>query len=114
MATKEELKAAVVAAKKALADAEVAVDLFDSMAENNVFETMDDALGAIEDMLHDRATKACDGRHNCGLSSYSQDFMVGGTKYRGTAKFEYNRHDKTYYYVDGCEFSHKEIEPVSV
>jgi len=114
MATKEELQAAVQAAKKTLADAEAAVDAFDALAENNVFPTMDEALCIVEDMLRDRATEACEGRYRCGKPEYSQAFMVGETKYLGTAKFEYNRHDKTYYYVDGCEFSHKEIEPVSV
>ena len=27
-----------------------------------------------------------------------------------TAKFEYNRHDKMYYYIDGCDFSIAPIE----
>jgi hypothetical protein len=110
MATKEELVESVKLAKKALAEAEAAVDAFDALAENNVFETMDEALCIVEGMLRNRATEACEGRHRCGKSEYSQEFMVGSTKYLGTAKFEYNRHDKTFYYVDGCTFSHKEVE----
>ena len=114
MATKEELQAAVMLAVTALKEAQAAVTAWEALAENNVFDSIDDALCEIENKLRDRATQACEGRHRCGNPEYSQEFMVGATKYLATAKFEYNRHDKTYYYVDECTFSHKEIEPVSV
>lgn len=113
MATKEELQAAVSAAEIALKDARAALEEWDSLAENNVFPTLDEALSTIEDKLRSQAHEDCEGAHNCGLDEYTQEFIVNGTKYLATAKFEYNRHDKTYYYIDGCEFSHKEIEPVS-
>jgi len=68
--------------------------------------------------LRAKAREDCEGAYNwaynCGLDEYTQEFIVGSTKYLGTAKFEYNRHDKTYYYIERCTFSHKEIEPVSV
>jgi hypothetical protein len=114
MATKEELQAAVKAAETQLTEAQAALEQWDSLAENNVFETLEKALSTIEDKLRSKASDDCEGAYNCGLDEYSQEFIVGGTKYLATAKFEYNRHDKTYYYIDGCTFSHKEIEPVSV
>jgi hypothetical protein len=110
MATKEELQAAVKAAETTLTEAQAALEAWDSLAENNVFATLDEALGAVEDKLRDKAREDCEGAYNCGLDEYTQEFIVGSTKYLGTAKFEYNRHDKTYYYIDGCTFSHKEIE----
>ena len=35
---------------------------------------------------------------------------MDGKHYMATAKFEYNRHDKMYYYIDGCDFSIAPIE----
>ncbi len=110
MSTKEELAAAVVAAKAALATAESALDAFDTSPENNVFATLEEAEGVLEDRMCDWAFRDCEGAHNCGQDQYTQELIVGGKHYVATATFEYNRHDKTYYYIDGCDFSIAPIE----
>lgn len=88
-------------AKNALAD-------WNSMAEHNAYDSIE-AAGALEDTLMERALKDCEGAHNCGDDSYSQDFVLDGVKYRATLTCEYNRYDKMYYYVDGHTFS---ISPI--
>lgn len=41
--------------------------------------------------------------------TYEQEFIVSGVRYLGTLECEYNRHDKTYYYVEDAKFSYKEL-----
>lgn len=106
MATKEELELAVKAAKDALAEAEKTLALFEDSPENNVFEELDKALCDIEWKLRDKASSDCEGSHNCGDHEYSQEFIVAGVNYIGKLECEYNRHDKTYYYLDYAKFSH--------
>lgn len=89
---------------------EIAVDAlrwFDSLLENNVYFDTKTAAEKIEDRLLVYANDDCEGSHNCGASSYTQEFIVGETHYIGTLSVDYNRHDKTYYYVDGYEFDCK-------
>jgi hypothetical protein len=105
MTDRAELEAAISSAKSLLRDAEFNLSEFEARAENNVFETLEDADGKIEDKLLAEAHADCEGSYNCGDESYTQDFMVGGLKYRGTLNVEYNRHDKTYYYIDGSDYS---------
>lgn len=106
MSTREELTAAITAAQANLTAAHGALAAFEALAENNVFESLEKALGKVEAMLEHRAHEDCEGSHNCGQDEYTQAFMVDGVKYIGTLKVEYNRHDKTYYYVDGTDFSY--------
>ena len=110
MSTKEELAAAVAAAKAALVNAESALEAFDTSPENNVFATLEEAEGVLEDRMRDWAFRDCEGAHNCGADEYTQEFIVDGKHYMATAKFEYNRHDKMYYYIYGCDFSIAPIE----
>lgn len=110
MDKRTELELDIQKAKKALEDAQSALSEWDSMPENNRFDDLDDALGTIEDQLRDLAFSDCQGAYNCGAESYSKEFYVGDTLYRGTAEFEYNRHDKTYYYIDGCTFTYEEVK----
>lgn len=109
MTIKAELEASVANAKSALATAEAALQAFNDAPENNRFDDLNDALGAIEDQLRDLAFADCQGAYNCGDDFYSKDFYVGDKLYRGTAEFEYNRHDKTYYYIEECNFTYEEI-----
>ena len=102
--TRETLKAEINAAKKALEAAQQAYDEFDQAAENNVFASLEDAE-SLEEVLADRAFQDCQGAYNCGSPSYEQEFMVDGVAYVATLKCEYNRHDKTYYYLEEREFS---------
>lgn len=104
---KQELQAAVKSAAMILAAAEVALAAFEAQAENNVFETLPKALSAVEDKLLGQANQDCQGAHNCGADHYEQEFIVDGVRYLGTLTVEYNRHDKTYYYIDGSDFTHK-------
>lgn len=106
MSTREELTAAISAAQAKLTDAKDLLAAFEALAENNVFESIDKALDKVESMLERRAFEDCQGAGNCGLPEYTQAFMVDGIKYIGTLKVEYNRHDKTYYYIDEQDFSY--------
>lgn len=107
MKTKLELGLAIASAAIALAEAKEALAEFESLAENNVFETIEKAVSAIENKLECQAHEDCEGSYNCGDESYSQEFIVDGVKYVGTLTLEYNRHDKTYYYIDGSEFTYE-------
>ena len=73
MSTKEELAAAVAAAKAALATAESALKAFDTSPENNVFATLEEAEGVLEDRMRDWAFRDCEGAHNCGADEYTQE-----------------------------------------
>lgn len=110
MDKRTELELDIQKAKKHLEDAQAVLAEWDSKPENNRFDDLDDALGTIEDQLRDLAFADCQGAYNCGAYSYSKDFYVGDTLYRGTAVFEYNRHDKTYYYIEECEFTYEEVK----
>ncbi|MCY9737481.1 nicotinate phosphoribosyltransferase [Paenibacillus alvei] len=68
------------------------------------FESVEEATQILEDNdVWDEATEACAGRHCMGDSEYVKEFKVGDKYYRATYEVEYNRHDKTYYYVDGID-----------
>jgi len=103
--TKQDLINAVDASKILLFAAENALEDFNSLAENNVFDDLENANYKIEGILEDKASNACEGSHCRGLSKYTQEFIVDGITYIGTLYVEYNRHDKTYYYVDSSEYS---------
>ena len=107
---KQELINAIELAKKNLLSAELALDKYEAVAANNVYPTIDEALADIEDKLNAKADRDCEGAHNCGNDEYEQMFMVGGVTYIALLKVEYNRHDKTYYYVDGTDFEWKAKE----
>jgi hypothetical protein len=107
---KQELQAAVKAAEMNLTAAKDALAAFEAQAENNVFETLPKALSAVEDKLLGQARQDCEGAYNCGADCYEQKFIVNGVGYVGTLTVEYNRHDKTYYYIDGSNFTHKQVD----
>lgn len=109
MTTKAELEFAVQAARGALAGAELALAEFDSSPDNNVFATVGEAESKLEDRLRDQAFNDCEGAHNCGADEYKQEFIVDGKHYLFTASFEYDRHDKMYYYIDGEEYTTTEV-----
>ena len=105
MPTKQELEAAIKEAKANLKRAKDAFYEWESLAENNVYDDLDFAESDVEERLAKQAFRDCQGAHNCGQDTYTQDFMVDGKRYRGTLTCEYNRHDKMYYYIDGSSFS---------
>ena len=86
---------------------------FDSKAENNVFETLDDATseftdGAVRFKLEKQAYENCgDGFY--GESPIKQEFIVDGKKYVGVLDVIYGRANRQYYYVDETEFHVEEL-----
>ena len=100
-----ELEQAVKDAKETLSIAESALDVFDNAPENNRYESLDEAEARLEDILMGRAFLDCEGAGNRGSDTYRQEFIVGEDHYMATLKPEYNRHDKTYYYIDRHDFS---------
>lgn len=109
MKSKEELQAQVSEATKALADAQAELEAFESLAENHVYKDMEEAQGYLEEILRDRAYEDCQGAHNCGDEEYRQEFIVDGVKWLAILSVEYNRHDKTYYYIESADLR---IEPI--
>jgi hypothetical protein len=104
------LHSAILAAENDIALARDAIDDLTSEAGNNVYDSLEDAQGEIEDALHAKASDACEGSHCMGLDEYHQMFMVDGQVFKATMKCDYDRHDKRYYYVYATAFS---VEKVS-
>lgn len=102
---KQTLMTKVKEAKDNLDIANKALFDFEAKAENNVFATMREAELKIHRKLEAEAHNDCEGAGNCGAESYQQEFMVDGVVYVGTLTVEYNRHDKTYYYIDRSDFT---------
>jgi len=111
MPTRQELEAVISAAKLTLKRAREALQEWESLAENNRYDDMGTAEQEIAERLERQAVKDCRGSYNCGADCYTQDFIVGEKTYRGTLTCEYNRHDKTYYYVESCEFTCECLTP---
>ena len=103
---KEELKAKVKALQVGIAELEKQIEEFDSAPEQNIFDSLEDAEGRITDRFSDIAHEQCEGAGNCGQPEFKQKFSVSGKFYEAKVSFEYNRHDKTYYYIDGTDYSH--------
>lgn len=107
MPTREQLIQAINDAEVAFNIAKSALIDFDSRAENNVFPDLETAEDEMTRKLRRMAADDCEGAHNFGADEYTAEFTVDGVVYVGTLTVEYNRHDKTYYYVDGYEFTYK-------
>lgn len=107
MTTLKELLDNVKVAQIALEKANMALEIFKQTPQNNVFESVDKACSVLEQRLTDQAFADCEGAHNCGSPEYHQEFIVDGIHYIATLKCEYNRHDKTYYFIDGSIFTYK-------
>lgn len=72
------------------------------------FKTLEEAKDRALDILEERASEDCEGSYNVGNAEYSLNVKIQDKYFKITCKFEYNRHDKTYYYVDEREL--KSIE----
>lgn len=117
MTPQDEVKLMVTHLKKSIRDSQdntmQLIDLLrfcESSHELNTYADLSTANKAVSDRLRRYAEEDCEGSHNVGSSSYSQIFSVDGTKYEGTLSVKYDRHDKTYYYVDYTEYSCEEYE----
>ena len=78
---------------------------FDALPENNTFDDYQDACRNIEGKLASMAHADCEGSYCYGADEYEQEFIVKGKQYLGKLTVQYNRHDKTYYYVDETDFT---------
>lgn len=56
------------------------------------------------------ANNDCEGAHNCGNESYFVSFKVGNKIHTVDVGFSYNRHDKTYYYVENQGFDSEGVQ----
>jgi nicotinamide phosphoribosyltransferase len=65
------------------------------------FNEIEDAIKAVAIDTREDAGADCEGSYNCGKEEYSREVKIGDEYYRITFEFDYNRHDKKYYYVDG-------------
>ena len=76
------------------------------------FETHQDAEDSIIEVLQDKAHNDCEGSNNRGNDVYEQGYQLidSDAVYLGRIKVEYNRHDKTYYFVDEVEYSYSEVK----
>lgn len=104
VATRETLLANVKAADDVLQAAKAALEEFDQAPEQHVFDSIE-AAWVLEDTLRGRASEDCEGSYNCGDEFYEQEFIVDGVHHIARLDVEYNRHDKTYYYIDSSEFT---------
>lgn len=86
---------------------EVLVNLYKDI-RNHVYTSLEEAGDVLSEGLESEAHQDCEGKHNCGNETYSQDFIVGNVMYTATMTFEYGRHDKTYYYIESAEYFCKE------
>jgi hypothetical protein len=107
---RQALVANVTDAAALLVKANADLYAFDARPNNNVFATLAEAERRIENDLSNEASEDCEGAGNCGNETYTRHFIVDGIEYVGTLSVEYNRHDKTYYYVDGTSFSYAKFE----
>jgi hypothetical protein len=92
--------------EKLLKDRKTELEAIIDAPELNVFSNMDEAECILQDKFMDRAEEACEGAYNVGKPQYIQEFTVEGdsNRYRFVIDIEYNRHDKTYYYIDGEDY----------
>lgn len=94
--------------KKVVRDWEGLLEFAETSIENHVYESLEKAENFLMSMFENKAFDDCEGAGNVGDEEYEQDFIVAGKEYTAIGKFEYNRHDKTYWYIDSSEYEYKE------
>lgn len=67
------------------------------------FNDFEEAVDAINDEHFKEAKEDCEGSYNVGCDEYTTLVQVKDKFYSMTTRFEYNRHDKQYYYIDNYE-----------
>lgn len=96
-----EIEARLKVAQTAVKGLENELHLWKTAPENNVFADMDEAWGELEESCLEEARNDCEGAYNFGSDRYVRYCLIEGESYVMVVDVEYNRHDKTYYYVDG-------------
>lgn len=69
----------------------------------SVYKNLDEAIKEVNKQHFMEASEDCEGSYNCGSDSYTSLVKVGDKYYNLTTPFEYNRHDKQYYFIDNYE-----------
>lgn len=64
----------------------------------------------IYEIARDWANDDCEGSHNCGNDFYIVSFKFGDKIYEVEVGFSYNRHDKTYYYVENFGYDSEGVQ----
>lgn len=106
----ESLRAAVEEAETALRDAYRALEAEDTKAEYFVYTNHEDAENVLYEILDSRAFHDCEGAGNVGKPEYKQEYIVDGNKFVGILEVQYNRHDKTYYYIDDRKYRYEPVQ----
>lgn len=78
------------------------LDIICGTVGGEVYETLEDAIEDVNDQHYTEAHEACEGSHCMGMDEYETFVYIKGEGKYYTLKttFSYNRHDKTYYYID--------------
>jgi len=102
--TREDVKAAIMARDGRLV---IRPDSGDPLSIicgtiDKVYATLGEALDEERDAHYEEAAEDCEGSHNIGADYYETlVYITEESKYYNIkTKFEYNRHDKQYYYID--------------
>jgi hypothetical protein len=101
---KQELKSRLSTLSNEMVEVRILISNIDNDINYNVFDTVELAEDYLFNRFECEANDACEGSHCCGEDKYTQDFMVDGVVHTAVGDFEYNRHDKTYYYIDESDF----------
>ena len=103
---REQLVEAIAAQQQVLDRLNEQLAEYDSAPERHVYSSLEEAEYEIEDFLREKAAEDCEGSYNCGSDYYEQEFIVDGLRYIGRIDVEYNRHDKTYYFIEESRYSY--------
>lgn len=103
----EELKQQLIEAQKVVQNLELQIEDENSSLANHQYLSHGAAEYVLEDLLRQQAFEDCEGAGNCGAEQYEQAYQITGEPdvYLAVIDVEYNRHDKTYYYIEECEYS---------
>ena len=95
------------------------LDIICGTVGGEVYETLEDAIEDVNDQHYTEAHEACEGSHCMGMDEYETFVYIKGEGKYYTLKttFSYNRHDKTYYYIDNYgddgETTAEEVNPTA-
>ena len=95
------------------------LDIICGTAGGETYETLEDAIEDVNDQHYTEAHEACEGSHCMGMDEYETFVYIKGEGKYYTLKttFSYNRHDKTYYYIDNYgddgETTAEEVNPTA-
>lgn len=96
------------------------LDIICGTAGGETYETLEAAISEVNDEHYSEASEACEGSHCMGNDEYETFVYIKseGKYYTLKTQFEYNRHDKQYYYIDNWskgagETFAEEMEPTA-